>query len=198
MWRRRTASLAILLSGLLAFVALPAAAQVQVAAPADPWIHTATGTPFPATVDEFERRQVFEYSEDGRDAGVNYLLRLGADWVNVSLYIYPVISGQDCRKTYEDAKGDVAAYAGARLLSENLDPAPAGRGDPVAFHARYHIPAGSMRGASSETRSDVYLHCPAGNEWLVKYRATWTTGSDFTADVERLLHSIAWPANLGG
>lgn len=194
----RANGLAGMLAGVLAFGALPAAAQVQVANPPDPWIHAATGTPFPARIDEFQRRQVFEYSEDGRDAGANYFLRRGGDWANVSLYVYPTIAGVDCQGIYEDAKANVAAYTGAQLLSEELDPPPAGRGDPVAFHARYRVPAGSMREDLPETRSDVYLYCPAGNEWLVKYRATWTASTDFAEDVEQLLHAIEWPDGLGG
>ena len=196
MRRLRLKSMAIVLAGLC--LAWPAAAQVQVENPPDPWIHTATETRFPATVGEFQRRQVFEYSPDGRDAGVNYFLRQGDDWANVSLFVYPVIADLDCRGTYEDAKGDVTSYAGARLMGESLVVAPAGRGDPTAFHASYLMPGGAMRADLPELRSDVYLYCPPGNVWLVKYRATSTIGADFAADIERLLHSIAWPAALGG
>lgn len=186
------------LASLLAFVAVPAGAQVQVDNPPDPWTHAGTGTQFPAALSGFQRRQVFEYSEDGRDAGVNYFQRRGDDWANVSVYVYPAISGSNCQAVYEEAKADVTGYAGARLVGERMDPPPAGRGAPAAYHARYQLPAGSMRADLPELRSEVYLYCPTGNQWLVKYRATWTLGTDFAPDVETLIRSFEWPGSLGG
>lgn len=191
-------SLVGLAAALLALAPPPAAAQSEVPDPPDPWVHDATGTPFPAEVAGFHRSRVIEYSDDGRDAGVNYAMSRGDDRLTVSLYVYPTLSDLDCRGTYEDARGTVAAYDGALLLSEVRDPAPSGGGDDVAFHARFLLPAGAVRADVPEVRSDVYLYCPAGDEWLVKYRATWSANADFEHDVEALLHAIAWPGNLGG
>jgi hypothetical protein len=191
-------TLAGLAAALLAFAALPVAAQTEVPDAPDPWIHEATGTAFPAEVAGFHRSRVIEYSDDGRDAGVNYALARGEEWLTVSLYVYPTFSDLDCKGTYEDARGTIAAYSGARLLSEMRDPAPSGSGNAVAYHASFLLPAGAVRPDIPEARSDVYLYCPAGGEWLVKYRATWSAAADFSHDIEALLHAIAWPGNLGG
>ena len=186
------------LGAALLVLALPASAQTEVADPPDPWVHAATGTPFPAEAAGFRRSRVIEYSEDGRDAGVNYALSRGDEWLMVSLYVYPAFTDLDCKGTYEDARATVAAYRGAKLLGEARDPAPSGRGEGVAYHARFLLPAGVVREDIPEARSDVYLYCPAGGQWLVKYRATWSAGADFEHDIEALVHAIAWPGNLGG
>jgi hypothetical protein len=195
---RALARFVLALGVALLAVAQPAAAQTEVADPPDPWIHAATGTAFPAAVAGFSRNRVIEYSQDGRDAGVNYALSHGDEWLIVSLYVYPAFADLDCEGTYEDARGTIAAYSGAQLLGEARDPPPSGRGEAAAYHARFLLPAGAIRPDIQEARSDVYLYCPAGGQWLVKYRATGSAGADFAPDVEALLHAIAWPGNLGG
>jgi hypothetical protein len=182
----------------LAWLAVPAAAQEEVANPPDPWVHAATGTSFPAAVGTFRRGRVYEYSPDGRDASVGYSMRRGDDQVTVTLYVYPTIAELNCRETYEDAKRSIENYAGVRLLSEVLEPPPSGRGAPVARQADYLIPAGAMRADIPELRSEIYLYCPAGNQWLVKSRASWDSDADFSDDVEALMHAIQWAGNLGG
>jgi hypothetical protein len=193
-----TKFIALTLAGLLAFTSPPAVAQKEVANPADPWVHAATGTRFPAQLVGFERRQVYEYADDGLDASVSYFMLKGDAWVTVTLYVYPAFAEFECSDTYEDAKLSIQAYAGAQLVSESIEPAPAGRGGPAALHARYQIPAGSMAPDIPESRSDLYLYCPAGDQWLVKYRATWRSTADFSGEVDQLLNAIRWPGNLGG
>jgi hypothetical protein len=196
--RRKIKLLAGLASALLAVAATAAEAQTAVQNPPDPWIHAPTGTPFPARVGDFERGRVVEYSTDGRDASAGYSLRRGNDWASVTLYVYPVFQGMDCQATFADVKRNIAAHKGAALVSEGRTPGPSGRGGPTAYHARYQVPAGAMGEKVPEVRSEAYLYCPAGNEWLVKYRATWNAGADFSKDVEALLHEIKWPKKLGG
>ena len=181
-----------------ALSAAPALAQRQVADASDPWVHAPTGTRFPATIEGFERGRVTEYSEDGRDASVGYTMRRGDEWVTVTLYVYPSIADWDCQTTFADVKRNIENHKGAQLVSEGLGPAPSGRGGPAAFHARYSLPAGAMGERVPAVRSDAYLYCPAGGEWLVKYRATWGAEGDFSKEVETLLRAIAWPKKLGG
>ena len=47
-------------------------------------------------------------------------------------------------------------------------------------------------------RTELYLYCAAGNEWLVKSRATWAADAEFSSDVEALLRAIEWAGTLGG
>ena len=185
-------------STCLLALAVPAAAQQDVVNPPDPWVHAATGARFPAVVGPFQRGRVTEFSQDGHDAAIGYSMVRGGDQATVTLYVYPAIDGLDCAATYEDAKASIARYDGAEVVSQSLERAPGGEGAPVAHHARYFVPAGSMAAQLPAVRSDLYLYCPPGDRWLVKYRATWAAEADFANDVETLLHSIEWPDSLGG
>ena len=191
-------SIVLSIAALLALAPLPAAAQQEVSNPPDPWVHAATGTRFPATVGQFQRGRVVEYSDDGHDASVGYSMARDDDRLSVTLYVYPVVAGLNCVETYQDAKASIARYAGTQLVSESRERAPGGVGAPAAYHARYFIPAGSMAANLPAVRSELYLYCPPGDEWLVKYRATWGVDTDFAGDVETLLHAIDWPDSLGG
>jgi hypothetical protein len=187
-------------AALLALVAAPALGQQEVADPPDPWLHAATLAPFPAEVAGFRRGRVIEYSADGRDASVGYHLARGDDRLTVTLYVYPTIAGRTCGQVFDAAKADVAQYQGAWLIGERRE-APPGGGDSGgngAWFARYSIPAGAMAASIPEVWSDVYLYCPAGGEWLVKYRATWDADVDFSEDIARLIHAIEWPDGLDG
>jgi hypothetical protein len=195
--RQQNAILAVLGAALLALAA-PAAAKREVAHPRDPWVHAATGTSFPAAVGAFRRGRVIEYSADGRDASVGYWLQRGDDNLTVTLYIYPTIPELNCRETFEDAQRSIEDYGGVQLLGQSLGPPPSGRGAPVARQADYLIPAGTIRADLPELRSEVYLYCPPGDQWLVKSRASWDADADFSSDVEALVRAIQWPGDLGG
>ena len=171
-------------------------AQTQVENPPDPWIHGSTGVEFPASIGQFKRGRVIEYSEDGRDASAGYSLRRGSEWVSVTIYIYPVIEGMDCPATFADAKQSIASRSGAVLAREARVPGLNGRGERSAYYASYNMAAGAMGEAAPAGRSELYVHCPADGKWLVKYRATWTAGDDFSKDVDTLIDTIEWPAQL--
>jgi hypothetical protein len=183
-------------AALLAVVAPPAAAQREVAAPADPWVHAATGAAFPTKVGDFIRGRVVEYSEDGRDASAGYQLKRGDQWLSVTFYVYPMWKTGTCDDVFADVKANIARYKGAAVVAEGREPAPSGRGGPAARYVRYTLPAGAMREDLPAVRSDAYLHCAPGGEWLVKYRASGNADFDFKPEVDRLLHAIRWPAKL--
>lgn len=180
----------------LMFASAPAAAQTDIENAPDPWVHSATGASFPASIAGFERRRVVKYSEDGRDVSVGYNLNRDGKFVVVTLYAYPAPAGLSCAETFADAQSHIAKRQGARLVREGMELAPSGAGAPVAHYARYAIPAGGMGDGSPAVTSDLYLHCPKGAGSLVKYRATGDAGFEFGPDVTRLLRAIAWPVQL--
>ncbi|OYX47593.1 MAG: hypothetical protein B7Y97_12305 [Sphingomonas sp. 32-66-10] len=181
---------------LTLLVAGPAQAQREVANAPDPWVHAATGAKLPVSVAGFQRTRVSEYSDDGRDASASYVLRREGGFVSVTLYIYPAAAGLTCVQTFADGQAQIVRRGGVRLIREARDLPPSGRGTPVAHYARYAIPAGTMGEGIPALTSDLYLHCPAGSGFLVKYRASGTEGFEFGPDVTRLIRSIAWPAAL--
>ena len=184
------------LCAVLMLATAPVVAQTEIKDAPNPWVHPATGASFPASIAGFERRRVVEYSEDGRDVSVGYNLKRDGKFLVVTLYAYPASAGVSCADTFADAKSHIAKRQGARLVREGLDLAPSGSGAPVAHYARYAIPAGGMGDGSPAVTSDLYLHCPKGSGFLVKYRATGDDGFEFGPDVTRLLRAIAWPAPL--
>lgn len=184
--------------GLSVLAAAPLAAQNEIASPPDPWIHAATGTPFPAQVNTAQRGRVFEYTDDGHNASVGYAIEKDGYRATVTLYVYPAIPGTTCDEEFAEVRSHIERYEGAQVMREGKVPAPSGRGGPAALHAGYAIPAGSMHEDLPALRSDVYLYCSLDGEWLVKYRATWAAEADFGTETETLLQRISWPENIGG
>lgn len=59
---------------------------------------------------------------------------------------------------------------------------------------RYWVPANAMRQGMPAVYSDLYLYCPPGEKWLVKYRATWNGSSETFPDYVAALKNIDWSA----
>lgn len=189
-----------MLKSLAAFMILTAplsaaTAQRDVENAPDPWIHQAIGAAFPAKLGEFTRGSIREYSEDGRDASAAYSLARQDGNVTVTIYVFPS-QGETCDQQYEGAKQNISAYPGARLVGEEPANTPDGTGEAAARTALYELPAGSMHPNLPALRSELYLFCPAGSEWMVKGRASWS-GKDRIPPIAALMKSVNWPAPLG-
>lgn len=180
-------------AALLALTAAPALAQVREVEQSGRWTHAATGTEFAERVAGFDRVSITEYTSDGRDASASYRLRRDNGWALVTLYVYPAPSPR-CERTFAGIKRDITgAAASAQFVSEGRAASPSGRAANAALLARFSYPAGAINPDFGELRTEAYLFCAQGGEWLVSYRATWTPEVDFGPDVERLLHAIDWP-----
>lgn len=191
-----------------AFAALAASAALAIAAPAcaqgkpidntgAPWTHRATGTILPAQAGPFSRVSLRQFDAAGRDASAGYRLVNGDGMLIVSVYIYPVIEGWTCAETFADARSYIDAYDGEQVLEERAAQSVLGT-DAESHYIRYFLPAGSAARDLPDLVSDLYLTCPAGNEWLVKYRASWSGSRETFPSLDPLFDRIAWPVSLTG
>ena len=179
-------------------LATPAASQMQdLPNTGDNWTHEATGTILPAQAGAFSRVSLRTYDDAGHDASAGYRMVNEDGMLIVSVYIYPGHKDFGCREVFEASRGHITNYEGERLLSEGGRESLLGNCAETHF-ARYLIPAGGVKANLPELVSDLYLTCPEGNEWMVKYRASWTGSEETFPSLDPLFDRIAWPVSLTG
>ena len=184
------------LLSIAGFATAPLQAAEEIENPPGQWRHEASGVVWPKMLGEADRGSITAFDDLRLDVSTGYVLRSSQGVLIMTFYVYPSPSGWSCEETFADARSLVARYDGAQLLWEGAAPSPDGTNSAGARRVRYHIPAGSMREGYPELVSDLYLYCPSGSDWLVKYRASWTgTAAEFP-DVPALLTQIAWPEDL--
>ncbi|WP_128891944.1 hypothetical protein [Erythrobacter sp. HKB08] len=182
---------------LVAAVPLAAQAQERTAIPSGPWLHEPSGTTFPDQIGGASRgNTATTFDEAGIDVAVGYSLKNDDGVLILTLYVYPPYGGLDCAESFSDAQVSINKYRGVRKLSQGSAPSPSGKSMHAATHARYAIPAGGMNPNYPALVSDLYVHCSPGDEWLVKYRASWTGSEETFPDVFAMLREIDWPEKL--
>lgn len=196
MLRFRKLLMAVAASAMIMITAVdqPAAAQVRKIEQApDPWVHRSTGTRFPSSIGDFVRSDVIEYNPDGTDASAGYnLVRDGRVVATVTIFVYPALRKRDCSATFANIEASIRQrHKGVVKLSEERAASPSGQHPNAAAFARYSFD-GNLKGIDQPLRSVSYLFCPAGNKWLVAYRATWPAGADYSADTAAMIHSVSW------
>ena len=188
----RTALLA--LAGLAATLSLgladPVAAQGEVENPSDPYVHKVVGIAFPEELNGFERGKVFEFDADGSDAAVAYgVSDLPGE---ITVYVYPH-GGLTCAEQFARSDSAVTERGGEALNSEAVFSIPAFE-DATQLSRSYRIEAGGYGYDHPELISFLWVGCPAGGNYIVKYRASF-----FASDAmkifgieQKLLGAIDW------
>ncbi|MEW4448681.1 hypothetical protein [Qipengyuania sp. JC766] len=176
----------------LAGLSTSASAQQEIDAPDGPWTHRVAKAVFPQYAGGFVRTRVTEFNASGDDVGVGYGLERGDDELFITVYLYPAEQGRSCRTEMDDTKAPIVRYEGETELFDRPAPPVPAQSSGEAYHARYTIPANGMRPGSPAFVSDAYLHCPAGGEWMVKVRASWTGEAETFPDLSPLLNAIGW------
>lgn len=183
---------AVALAGLTIATPVTAVAQQRIENPEGTWIHASTDTAFPRVIGMAERTSITEFDSDGNDVGVGYSYKDDNGVLVLTVYVYPVIPEFDCKQTYADSKLAIDRYEGSELLSEMTTYEAGDDSDGEAHFGRYYIPAGAMRPGYPEMVSDVFLYCPAGSGYLVKYRASWNGLESTFPDVSAMMRQIGW------
>lgn len=185
------------LAALAVTIARPASAQEQFVPPDGPWVHAATGTVFPQRIGDFARTKVVRYDPAGADSSIGYSYKDASGQLTVTIYVYPMQPSHSCAEYFTSARQSIEErYAGWLLIRLDTAPSPDGARAAVADRARYHLPAHAMNENVPDLWSDVYLHCPKGDRWLVKYRASWDGTQATFPDMGRFMGAIAWPTLL--
>ena len=185
-----------LAAGLLSLNPAAASAQRILHVPPEQWTHQPTGAVFPQSLDGLQRIRITEFSSDGQNVGVSYLLKHDGKKLLVTVYTYPTIAGVSCEMEFANVRSHIDARNGAALISEGRIPPHGGRPEETALLARYAI---APRGPDYPTMiTDAYLYCPKDSGWQVKYRATWNGAADAFPDVGKLMTAITSPALPSG
>lgn len=163
----RTALIALTVSAL--GLAGPAVAQGEVANAPDPYVHAPTGVTFPGALGDIERGTVYTFDEAGSNIGIGYLPRDHAGQITV--YLYPK-AAEGCEAEFEGAHEAIVNRSGSVVRASDALSIPAFR-DAQQFSRSYRIEAGGYGSDHPELMSFLWVGCPAGSPWIVKYRASF-------------------------
>ena len=177
---------------LAALMGTSAGAQERLENPEGDWVHSATNTHFPREIGAAERTSITAFTSDQSNVAVGYAYDNEEGSLTFTTYVYPVITGMNCRETYEDSKAAIEQYKGAKLVGEANSTNAGANEDGRGYYGRYTIPEGSLRESSPEMISDVYLYCPVNSGYLVKYRASWTGRASTFPYLGGMLDDIRW------
>ena len=185
-------------AALLALALAPALAQGPVETPG-PVAHRAAGAVFPERVANFRRTNVYQYDSAGEDMSASYILARGSDRVLVTVYLYPAsrLGPGDrtelCRREFGNVtQAILTGYREPQRQPDAAAPAVEGVEPALSHRAAYTMTAPFM-GAEQPVRSEAYLYCYVGGDWLVKYRATSHAAFDAAGEIERFIGTGPWP-----
>lgn len=172
------------------------AAQQTIENAPDPYVHKRAGVAFPLAAGPFERGRVVEYDETGADASVGYT----PSWMagEISLYLYP-LGGLSCAEHFDGASEAVTARGGTIALSDAGVTMPGFTG-AAQLSRSFAIAPGGYGFDHGELVSVLWVGCPAGGDWIVKYRGSFLAeDADAIYGVSQVLFtSIDWGALTSG
>lgn len=190
---------AVALAGLVAMLSFgnsaPAAAQREVENAADPYLHKGVGVAFPQKADGFERKRIVEFDDDGNNAAIGYT---PADLAGeISIYLYP-LGGLSCAEQFAGAHEAVMRRNAAVLGKDPIFSIPSFH-DATQLSRSYTIPAGGYGYEHPELVSFLWVGCPAGGDWIVKYRASFLASDAVRlfGIEQRLFGALNWSSLLG-
>lgn len=184
-----------LAAGLLG-VAHPVSAQTEVENAPDPYVHAVVGVGFPAQAGEFRRGNVYEYDEQGNDASVGYApLDIPGE---MTVYLYP-LSGLSCAEHFDGADNAIMERGGSVRSFEAVISVPE-FGGATQISRSYSIPANAYGFDHPDLVSYLWVGCPIGSPWIVKYRGSfWASDEEEAAVIpQRLFAQINWSRLTGG
>lgn len=167
LFRIRTALIALALS--VVGITSPALAQGEVANAPDPYVHPQTGVAFPQTLNDIERGGVYTFDEASSNIGIGYLPSNHAG--EITIYLYPK-TREGCQAEFDGAHAAIMDRRGSVIRQSDVFSIPAFR-DAQQFSRSYRIEAGGYGNDHPELMSFLWVGCPAGSPWIVKYRASF-------------------------
>jgi hypothetical protein len=170
--------------------------------------HRAAEAHFPQRIGAFERSDVIQYDESGRDISASYILDRGEDHLLITVYVYPapgVVAGPGGGRSADVARADLCRqmmvqvgqvieyqHRGARRIEDGVAPAVEGLGPGLNLRT-VHSYADPSNGQEQAVRSETDLYCYVGGDWLVKYRASSNARFDATDAIETFIRTGPWP-----
>ena len=186
------------LSAIALLFAAPAAAQPQdISRPG--WVaHPAAHAGFPEQVGDFRRAHVLRYGEN--DLSGNYDLRRGADFLRLSVYIYPAprVPASERASVCSEIMAAIGnEISRTRSQAERVEAgdAPALPETEAGLRLRsVHRVRMALRSREEEAvRRESRLYCYVAGDWLVKYYASSNADFDVEDAIERFIRDGPWP-----
>lgn len=174
--------------------------------PAGDFTHSDTHFKFPESVGRFQRGEVTQYDESGKDVSVGYNLD-SPDVISATVYVYPgrdvlnlgsdpgvVAAAKDSldQQEFEGAKNAILATTpGLALVSEDKSFAISSPTEHLGRRAIFRG-QGAIRGTPAVLLTEVDLL--GFGDWFIKYRFTYP-GESSTAPALILdfMNSLEWP-----
>lgn len=182
--------LALSVAAALCAVASSASAQTEVKDAPDPYVHNAVGVEFPAQAGEFRRGNIYEYDDEASDASVGYSpLDIPGE---MTVYLYP-IGGSSCAEHFDGADTAIVERGGTvRSFEAGISIAQLSGATQIS--RSYSIPANGYGFDHPDLVSYLWVGCPLGSKWIVKYRASFWASDEDKADgiAQRLFGKINW------
>lgn len=188
--------LALAVSASLLGHATSATAQTKVEDAPDPYVHKVAGVEFPAQADEFRRGNIYEYDEQGSDASVGYAsLEIPGE---MTVYLYP-LGASNCAELFDGADNAILERGGAiRSFAAGIS-VPEFSG-ATQISRSYSVPANSYGFDHPDLVSYLWVGCPLGGQWIVKYRGSFWASDEEKVDglAQSLFGKIDWSRLTGG
>lgn len=165
--------------------------------------HVTANAGFPEQVGEFRRSHVLRYGQD--DISANYNLRLGEDFLRVSVYIYPAPRvprerrEATCREVMANIGGEIGQrYPDAERTESGEAVAMSGTEPGLRLRTAHRLRMALRSGTPEEVRRESHLYCYVGGDWLVKYYASSNAAFDVEAAIEGFIRDSPWPGRVAG
>jgi hypothetical protein len=189
--------------GAAAALVLLAGCQAPGTAPARPdtgraptdHVHAATGMAFPDAVGDFVRAGFTRYDIAGLDVGAGYELTAPEGALAAAVSIHPLPAAA-CEAAFERGKREVAAdHPGAKLTEETAARLEKGGASHAGRKAAFTF-NDLFAGRRQPLRSELYVFCPVGERWIIKYRFTGPAGFAAGESIAEFLARMPWPASV--
>jgi hypothetical protein len=158
-------------------------------------VHAATGMAFPDEVGGFVRAGFTRYDMAGLDVGAGYELKAPEGALAAAVSIHPLPAAA-CEAAFERGKREVAAdHPGVAPAGESAATLEKGGASHAGRKAAFTF-NDLFAGRRQPLRSELYVFCPVGERWIIKYR--FTAPADFAAgeSIAEFLAQMPWPASV--
>jgi hypothetical protein len=171
----------------------PIAGRVSHPGPTETYIHAPSRFAVPSSVAGFAREAVKRYDREGRDVSVGYNR---GQAVAMTVYVYPVPQGDpdsSLEGYFQACKREVLGrHQGVQVLSENQVTASPGGQKQTGWRAAFTY-TDRFAHQLQAVHSELYLF--AAGPWFVKYRVSYPSGQEATAEpvIKDFIEELIWP-----
>jgi len=171
------------------------------------YTHPASGMTFPARIGDFERSAVLRKDTQGDHVSARYDLISLAVSVSVAVDIYPaphfdtaglppemVAAAREnlSQREFEFRRREtMSSHPGTVLIQEGEVSLPQ-KDNPYLGRMAVFEYEDMFARQLQPLRSQLYLFCFAGNDWIIKYQFTYPRNADAMYEIENFMMNLPW------